>query len=1245
MTRISVGELLQKTATAIHMELNNIRLTMRARDPELRTKALRAFVSKTLKKLAQLYAICKWVDAPGVRGFFESISYLESQVKNVEGQLTEIQDRIFWMHSFMYWMRSRRLEVELASQIMATGTYEDLPEAIFTCGRDPVPGGILGAKLEGEARERVIDELSTFIRCKVGLSDPLPVGLSHAHIAKGCLHMRRGSLYEAVVSLDGLSDEADWVTLKTELLVESHPKEHFEGGFMKPQIEAELLAVLRKHATSVRDPKAADRARKRASLLSTVDGVSTQAQASPAMALKEEVVIKEEPEGKGGSKPAVAIKEEPKTMDVEKEGTGESSGSLVDVAKQERASFNLVQIDAVCRHVALAAVHRYLYVQALDMSMNLWKGALEAEFTEGYDSISCKIRFWKSKFSHQYQYELCISQSRYNKELDKEGKVERCSQGLGSPLVGTLSALVISSGREAGYQAEPVPRSAEVPELQIRHYYESGSSEDGAGGVSMGSLLNSVLWILGSTRLDLLHARLHASAAFGLDTSGQGQGGRVQVTKTASIVCLCVLGTRLDLSIDVRSGEYCVKFWHAACSRKRHRSGGASTATISMAQLSSSVQSNIKLFLAEANNLETQHDQRDCLLRDGIQGMAESLRGKTRPLATAEAVLGALLLADWEVSLLLSTKDVAALGERERARSLGAGASSVLPTAFVAKAAGIELGEEPPLYAEYCLQDWRSVDVQTSPAALPCFATARDAAQNATILEKLRTAVSTTAGADGLGAAVLNADTDLKTERETIKTLRIALHEMVSGKTQKQAMDNGRCHMEKLAASFKTGGSDLGLFLVNVMQRVGATHASPVLSMDNFTLKPHLLLVKFSAGGEIVAASSATTGGGFGQGGGYKKKKGKTQHLTAGQLAAQKAKQEEEKRKVLETSLNGVSSSGNRSREPLLLKHQQVSAPTATMMALCSNQGNSMVLSEASKKILTESLEQAKALLGLVESAPQLGEAGLQKTVTTEGEGEPPLHVVVLPSRDAAAVTFSTMYDNVDVDVGTAVFTLVPLGGGKVAIRLRCFTYSAEAPESENLVPRPSYYAIVASALNSILGQHAPIDASSGGGRGMDAILQVASQCAKLISTLYALDVQYREDARILSMRACDAAKIHQVADGAKRASFSVVNPHEISHLYCLQPLSVEGAQGQGGVITATTHATVFENDGLATKVLSSHIGGVVRLSLDARGTLTVTEGLVSGLFSGQPVPSLDSAESTRSFVSSLLEKQGLRGL
>ena len=62
---------------------------------------------------------------------------------------------------------------------------------------------------------------------------------------------------------------------------------------------------------------------------------------------------------------------------------------------------------------------------------------------------------------------------------------------------------------------------------------------------------------------------------------------------------------------------------------------------------------------------------------------------------------------------------------------------------------------------------------------------------------------------------------------------------------------------------------------------------------------------------------------------------------------------------------------------------------------------------------------------------------------------------------------------------------------------------------------------------------------------------------------------------------------------------FSVVNLHELSTLFRLQPLSVE-EQGQAGagareLVTATTHATVFENDGLVTKVIGSHMGGVVR--------------------------------------------------
>ena len=82
-------------------------------------------------------------------------------VRNVELQLSEIQDRVFFLHSFMFWMRSRRLEVEIANEMIASGSYEGLPEAIFTCGRDPIPGkGATKGYIENDKTD-LIEELNT----------------------------------------------------------------------------------------------------------------------------------------------------------------------------------------------------------------------------------------------------------------------------------------------------------------------------------------------------------------------------------------------------------------------------------------------------------------------------------------------------------------------------------------------------------------------------------------------------------------------------------------------------------------------------------------------------------------------------------------------------------------------------------------------------------------------------------------------------------------------------------------------------------------------------------------------------------------------------------------------------------------------------------------------------------------------------------------------------------------------------
>ena len=128
-------------------------------------------------------------------------------------------------------------------------------------------------------------------------------------------------------------------------------------------------------------------------------------------------------------------------------------------------------------------------------------------------------------------------------------------------------------------------------------------------------------------------------------------------------------------------------------------------------------------------------------------------------------------------------------------------------------------------------------------------------------------------------------------------------------------------------------------------------------------------------------------------------------------------------------------------------------------------------------------------------------------------------------------------------------------------------------------------------------------------------------------------------------MSAFEASKAQKIDKGASKVSFSVVNPHELSHLFCIRPLSGDVAPGQDDVLVATTHATVFENDGLVTKIVANHIGGVVRFSVDANGALSVSEGVGSGLFLGQPVPRLFSADNTREFIHSLLVKQGVLGL
>jgi len=70
MATVTLGDVLQRVAVGLHHELEQSRGALRGMDPELRTKYLRAYLTRTLKKLLQLYAICQWLDKPGVLPLF-----------------------------------------------------------------------------------------------------------------------------------------------------------------------------------------------------------------------------------------------------------------------------------------------------------------------------------------------------------------------------------------------------------------------------------------------------------------------------------------------------------------------------------------------------------------------------------------------------------------------------------------------------------------------------------------------------------------------------------------------------------------------------------------------------------------------------------------------------------------------------------------------------------------------------------------------------------------------------------------------------------------------------------------------------------------------------------------------------------------------------------------------------------------------------------------------------------------------
>lgn len=373
------GDVIKRLAVAIHSQLQNILHNMRIQSPELRTQSLLAFISRSKRKLAQLLAITRWLDMPGVAQFFTNMSQLQLKISSRENRLNENQDALYFTHSQLFSRRIRTLDVVSAKDILARGTYPHLPASIFSS--EMPTEDVLES---GDAAETALRKsLNIYLRSKLALGDAVPSDIDFSSIENGVLKLRVNNMYELLLTLDHLDTSSPWNVLRLKLCVVSHPQESFHSIQNLSGIENDILLVLRRIA-EVKPMLVAD-----IKQLSEDHAVSASSEPGPI--------------------------EIDATLGINRDNTMGTDACHSAITPTQMHAL-LPRFHTICQHTAYATALRYLYVQALETSRTIWSGLCQADFQEKRFYSQFVFRFWRSRNTGYYQYELRVIQLRSPKQ-------------------------------------------------------------------------------------------------------------------------------------------------------------------------------------------------------------------------------------------------------------------------------------------------------------------------------------------------------------------------------------------------------------------------------------------------------------------------------------------------------------------------------------------------------------------------------------------------------------------------------------------------------------------------------------------------------------------------------------------------------------------------------------------------------------------------------------------------------------
>ena len=416
------GDVIKRVAFAIYNQLQNVLHNMRIQSPELRTQTLILFISRSKKKLAQLLAITRWLEMPGVSQFFSNMSQLHFKISMKENRLNENQDALYFTHSQLFSRRIRSLDVVTAKDILARGTYPHLPSSIFSSG------SMTGNSLESTQLTEISlrRSLDLYLRSKLALNDEVPPDINSSTIDNGVLTLRVNNMYELMLTIDYLDICSPWNILRLKLCVSSHSNESFHSQQNLSEVENDVLMVMRRISAKSHLPISVATA--------NADGKSNEDLLQLEASLPDAT-----------------------TMTIQ-------DATVDDISVQKCRSEIvtppplLPRFHLICQHTALATALRYLYLQALETSRTIWVGICQAEFQEKRDYSQLVFRFWKSHMTGYYQYELRVIQIRSSSQsyipMDVEtALVDEDGKEIGGDV--GLTADVRDFKRESALNARP----------------------------------------------------------------------------------------------------------------------------------------------------------------------------------------------------------------------------------------------------------------------------------------------------------------------------------------------------------------------------------------------------------------------------------------------------------------------------------------------------------------------------------------------------------------------------------------------------------------------------------------------------------------------------------------------------------------------------------------------------------------------------------------------------------------------